>query len=204
MIKHDSSATAAWVLRTSLASPFGRKVRLAAASLGLHIPIEIADTSNPDDSLRQQNPLGKVPTLLLANGQVLFDSTVIIDFLNEYDGRARLIPTGARRHSALVQQALADGILDAALLQVYESRFRPAHLHVPQWLAHQHDKVQRALHYVEQHLPSQEEHGPHIGEISLAVALSYLDLRFEGSWRNHFPATEQWFTEIQTSEWFIT
>ncbi|MCX5591400.1 glutathione S-transferase family protein [Alcaligenes endophyticus] len=201
MLINDPSAVTGWVLRTSLASPFGRKVRLAAATLELDIRVEVADTTDPDDSLRQQNPLGKVPVLLLGDGRALFDSSVIIDFLNEYDGRSRLIPIGEKRHLVLVQQALADGILDAALLQMYESRFRPVHLHGGQWLEHQRGKVQRALSYFEQHLPQQQQAGPHIGEISLAVALSYLDLRFEGRWRSQFPTLNQWHKEVQTRGW---
>jgi glutathione S-transferase len=110
------------VLRSSPASPFGRKVKLSASILGLSDRIQIvdADTLNPEDSIRQQNPLGKIPALLLENGDVLYDSRVIVDYLDHLAGGAGIIPNGPERFTALRDQALADGIMDAALLQVYE------------------------------------------------------------------------------------
>ena len=104
-------------LRTSPASPFGRKVKLSASLLGLLDRIEIveADTTNPADTLRQQNPLGKIPTLILENGETLYDSRVIVDYLDHLAGGGGVIPNGAGRFSALRDQALADGMMDAAI-----------------------------------------------------------------------------------------
>src|SRR5690554_2489632 len=95
-----------WRLRTSAASPFGRKVRLAVAAIGMTDQLEViaADTSDPHDDVRQQNPLGKVPVLLLNDGRAIFDSHVIVDFLNDYDGRSLLIPRGGGRYVVQVQQ----------------------------------------------------------------------------------------------------
>ena len=134
------------VLRSSPASPFGRKVKLSASILGLTDRIQIvdADTLNPEDSIRQQNPLGKIPALILESGEVLYDSRVIVDYLDHLAGGG-IIPNGAERYSALRDQALADGIMDAALLQVYEGRFRPEDKHEPKWVNHQADKVRRGL-----------------------------------------------------------
>ena len=108
-------------LRTSLASPFGRKVRIAVALLGLEgrIAIVPADTGDPADSLRMQNPLGKIPALIAEDGEAIFDSRVIVEYLDGLAGGGRLIPIDfAARIAALTLQALADGIGDAALLQV--------------------------------------------------------------------------------------
>lgn len=87
-----------YLLRTSPASPFGRKVALAAATgLADQLTIEPADVNNPLDSLLQQNPLGKIPTLITPEGQTLFDSRVIIEFLDAKAGGGVLIPKGDAR-----------------------------------------------------------------------------------------------------------
>src|SRR6476661_3949457 len=114
------------ILRSSPASPFGRKVKIAAAILGLADKVKVveADTLDPNDTLRRQNPLGKIPTLVLENGETLYDSRVIVEYLDHLAGGHRLIPDGPARFEALRVQALADGIMDAALLQVYEGRWR--------------------------------------------------------------------------------
>jgi glutathione S-transferase len=180
-------------LRSSAASPFGRKVKISAALLGLQdrITITMADTMDPAEPLRNQNPLGKIPTLVLENGETLYDSRVIVEYLDHLAGGGKIIPTGPERFAALREQALADGILDAALLQVYEGRFRPADRHEPQWVEHQAGKVQRGLEYAEAHL-STPAATQHIGRIALACALGYLDLRFAGAWRKDYPKLVAW------------
>ena len=83
------------ILRSAPASPFGRKVRIATTILGLdsRITVEPADTVNPADTVRQQNPLGKIPALVLDDGTVLFDSRVILDYLDHLAGGGRIIPS---------------------------------------------------------------------------------------------------------------
>ena len=180
-------------LRSSAASPFGRKVKISAALLGLQdrITIAMADTMDPAEPLRNQNPLGKIPVLVLENGETLYDSRVIVEYLDHLAGGGKIIPTGPERFAALREQALADGILDAALLQVYEGRFRPADRHEAQWVEHQAGKVQRGLDYAEDHL-STPAATQHIGGIALACALGYLDLRFAGAWRKDYPKLVAW------------
>lgn len=187
------------VLRSSAASPFGRKVKLSASILGLTDRIQIvdADTLNPEDSIRQQNPLGKIPALILENGDVLYDSRVIVDYLDHLAGGGGIIPNGAERYTALRDQALADGIMDAALLQVYEGRFRAEDRHEPKWVNHQADKVRRGLDHAEAHL-SQPGQSLHIGQIALACALGYLDLRFGGRWRESYPRLVAWLADFES------
>ncbi|MBB4039085.1 glutathione S-transferase [Microvirga flocculans] len=186
------------VLRSSPASPFGRKVKLSASILGLSDRIQIvdADTMNPEDSIRRQNPLGKIPALILENGEVLYDSRVIVEYLDHLAGGGRIIPNGAERFSALRDQALADGITDAALLQVYEGRFRPEDRHEPKWVDHQADKVRRGLDHAEAHL-SQPGQNLHVGRIALACTLGYLDLRFGGRWRESYPKLVAWLADFE-------
>ncbi|WP_342360693.1 glutathione S-transferase family protein [Terrarubrum flagellatum] len=176
------------ILRSSAASPFGRKVKIAIALLGLtdQVKVEATDTNDAGDSIRQQNPLGKIPTLVLENGASLYDSRVILEYLDSVAGGGKIIPNGPARFDALVLQALADGLMDAALLQVYEGRYREADKHEPKWLTHQAGKVERALAALEPSPPSLPA-TPHVGVIALACALGYLDLRFNGEWRKGHP-----------------
>lgn len=185
-------------LRSSPASPFGRKVKISASLLGLMDRIEIvdADTTNPEDTLRQQNPLGKIPALILENGEALYDSRVIVEYLDHLAGGGHILPTGWDRFAALREQALADGIMDAALLQVYEGRWRAEDKHEPKWVEHQSDKVRRGLDYAEAHL-SKPHAVLHIGHIALACALGYLDLRFAGRWRESYPKLVAWLNDFE-------
>lgn len=181
------------ILRSSPPSPFGRKVKIAAAILGLSDKIEIVvtDTIDPADSIRQQNPLGKIPALILADGTALYDSRVIVEYLDLMAGGGKLIPNGAERIQTLTLQALADGIMDAGILQMYERRFRDEDRREARWIAHQQGKIDRALAYLEQ-TGAPLHTTPHIGEIALACALGYLDLRFEGTWRAKHPKLVAW------------
>jgi glutathione S-transferase len=182
------------ILRTSPPSPFGRKVTIAASVLGLDnlIAIERADTGDPSDSVRRQNPLGKIPVLLLEDGTTLYDSLVILEFLDHRAGGGRIIPAEfPARLAALRLHALADGILDASLLQVYEGRFRPEERRDPQWLAYQADKVARGFAVLEEAPPTLTA-VPDVGQITLACALGYQDLRFAGSWRSGHPRLVAW------------
>ena len=180
------------ILRSSPASPFGRKVKIAASLLDVASQIETvdADTSNAEDSLRRENPLGKIPTLVLDDGTTVFDSSVIVQYLDGLAGGARLLPAEfGPRVAALRLEALADGITEAALLQVYEGRWREAEMRGAAWVDHQAGKVSRGLAALEAEPPS----GPiTCGQVALACSLGYLDLRFGGTWRDTHPALVAW------------
>lgn len=187
-------------LRSAPASPFGRKVKLVAILLGLgdRITIENAATSDPTDTLRFQNPLGKIPVLVRDDGSALYDSRVICEYLNELAG-GDLYPDGIeQRYLTLTQQALSDGIMDAAILQVYEKRFRPEQNRDANWVAYQAEKVERALNALETDPPVHG--GPiTIADVTLACALGYLDFRFDGDWRADRPSLVKWFDDFQTA-----
>ncbi len=186
-----------WVLKSSPASPFGRKVKIGAAICGLfdRLDVQATDTNDPADPIRKHNPLGKIPALILEDGTTLFDSRVILEFLDYQAGGGILIPTGAERFQALTMQALADGIMDAALLQVYEKRWRDAEIQHRPWLDHQAGKVDRALGVLEESLPPLGRTAD-IGAIAVACALGYLDLRFEGTWRQRYPRLVAWLEQF--------
>jgi glutathione S-transferase len=182
------------ILRSSPPSPFGRKIKIAAALLGLsdHIRIVMADTLDPNDSLRRQNPLGKIPALILDDGTVLFDSPVILEYLDHLAGGGRILPAEpAARFAALRLQALADGIMDAALAQVAEVRYHDDAARSRPFLDHQAGKVARALAGLEAAPPARTGSDT-VGTIALASALGYLDLRFSGTWRDSHPGLVAW------------
>jgi glutathione S-transferase len=180
------------VLRASGASPFVRKVRIVASVLGLEDRIEIvdADTGNPEDSLRHQNPLGKIPALILENGEAIYDSPVIVEYLDWLAGGGKVIPSEPKaRFRSLTRQALADGIAEAAVLIRYENMWREPTLRSEKWTAYHNDKISRALAVFEADPPEELDE---IGTIALASALGYLDLRFEGAWRAQHPRLAGW------------
>jgi len=186
-----------WILRSAPASPFGRKVRIAAALCGLddRITIEVADTTNPSDALRSQNPLGKIPTLILEDGTALYDSSVIAYFLDEEAGGGVIIPNGRERFRARTMEALADGIQEAAVLKVSEGPFRTPEMQNARWLEHQSGKIERGLATFEA-APPVLSGKPDIGRIALACALGYLDLRFPGTWRDTHPRLVAWLDDF--------
>ncbi|HVZ54305.1 MAG TPA: glutathione S-transferase N-terminal domain-containing protein [Pseudolabrys sp.] len=189
-----------FILRSTMTSPFGRKVRMAAAVLGLNdrITLQPADTLDESDTLRQQNPLGKMPCLLLADGTAIYDSGVIVEFLQEIAGSDRLLPLrGLPRYRALTLATLADGIAEAALLMVYEGRFRPPALHSEHWLVHQRGKVMRALTAFDARPP---EVVTDIVSIALSCALGYLDWRRPVEWRATHPRLAAWLAAFAAGE----
>ncbi len=168
------------------ASPFARKCRIAAAHLGLGDRVIFVDgEDDPANELRATNPLNKIPVALLDDGTTLFDSRVILEYFDHLAGGDAIIPIDpARRFRALTWQALADGILDAAILIGYEARYRAPHERSTKWLAMQGDKIGRALDVAEKReLPEAID----VGSIALACALGFLDLRHGGAWRENHP-----------------
>jgi glutathione S-transferase len=183
-----------WTLKTAAPSPFGRKAKIAASVCGFadRITTEKTDTNDAEDPLRSQNPLGKIPTLVLEDGTALYDSRVILEFYDMEAGGGVIIPArGRERIEALRLQALADGLMDAAVLQIYEARYRDPEIHSKRWLEMQSGKIERALASLEASPPAMTE-PPHVGLIALACALGYLDFRFDGAWRGTHPRLVAW------------
>jgi glutathione S-transferase len=181
-------------LRTGFGSPFGRKARIAVSVLGLDdkVRIEPVSTQDPADGISKQNPLGKVPVLVLDDGTALYDSPVILEYLDVLAGGGQIVPKDVTaRFDALRLQALADGILDASILIVYEGRYRPPEKSEPKWLDHQAVKVSRGLAVLEAQPPALDA-PPNVGQITLACALAYRDFRFPGSWRADHPRLVKW------------
>jgi glutathione S-transferase len=180
----------------STTSPYVRKCLIAARELGLMDRIQIAPVvtmpTQHNAELMQRNPLCKLPTLVLENGSVLYDSRVIGEYLNTL-ASGSLIPEGDARWDTLVRQSLADGLLDAALLLRYEAVLRPKEFQWSDWQRTQEDRVRSALRELESTAATWVDRLD-LGTIAAASALSYLDLRFpELDWRAAAPTLKSWF-----------
>ena len=184
------------------ATPFVRKVMVCAHELGLADRVEILDSAaNPvqrDTRIQAFNPLAKVPAARTSDGVNLYDSRVICEYLDALaaeengDATPRLFPpAGPARWLALQRQALADGLLDAALLVRYEILLRPEPLRWSEWIAKQGDKINDALDAMLADIPAQKT--VDIGSISFACALGWLDFRFpERDWRENRKPLADW------------
>ena len=181
-------------------SPYVRKVMAVALEVGLAGRLEIefnpASPLQRDPALVDFNPLGKIPALILDDGSVLFDSPVICEYLAATAGDTTLFPaSGPARWAALTQQALGDGLLDAAIANRYETVPRPAALRWPDWTRAQLAKIAGALDRIEALAPElRGDAQPTIGSIALACALGYLDFRYADlGWREGRPQATAWF-----------
>jgi glutathione S-transferase len=182
------------------ASPFARKVRIVARETGLEGRIEEVSIAvspvKPHAELARENPLVKIPALSTDEG-TLYDSAVICEYLDSLHGKAPLFPrAGAERWRALRLQALADGVLEAAVLLRYESAVRPEALQWGDWKSGQFGKVRGGLDALEQACGSWGSRFG-IGEITAACVLGYLDFRFpDEGWGKTRPTLEKWYAGI--------
>lgn len=172
-------------------SPYVRKVVVLALETGLDARIERLPAPTtpiaPNADLKASAPLAKVPMLVTDDGLTLFDSRVIAEYLDSLHDGAKFFPAGAARWPALRNQALGDGLLDAALLVRYEGFLRPEPQRWTAWADGQWGKVQGALADIEGQAASLSGRLD-IGTLSIACALGYLDFRFgDSGWRTDYP-----------------
>ncbi len=180
-------------------SPYVRKVMASAIELGIAERIvRLPSAAHPlkrDERIAAFNPLAKVPAAKLADGTLLFDSRVICEYLNDSVGGS-LFPRGAERWRVLTEQALGDGLLDAALLGRYEMTCRPSEHRSSEWAGGQMTKIAAALDHMEATVADFGS-GITIGSLTIACALGYLDFRFaDVDWRGTRPALATWFATI--------
>jgi glutathione S-transferase len=180
-------------------SPYGRKVKIAMAMKGLGDRIEVLHIdTNPlvNPQINAANPLAKIPALVVDGDTAIFDSHVICEYLDSLAPAPVLFPKGgAERIKTLTLGALCDGILDAALLLVYEKRFRPEEKWHAPWQERQQGKIDRAVDYLEKAPPAWGA-SPDYGHLTLACALGYLDFRHEGKWRAGHPKLVAWLDQF--------
>lgn len=196
-----SALPGSFVLRSSLTSPFVRKVRIALDVLGLNDRITFMPTDAYDegDSLRRQNPLGKYPCLVCDDGMTIYDSSVILEFLQGIGGGQQLLPVqGSKRIPMLTLTRLADGIIDAGALIIYEERYHDPEAQSEKWLNHQRGKIWRALAAFEADPPNPRE--TNAVSIGLACALGFLDKRKPVDWRPSCPRLSAWLEAFAQHE----
>ncbi len=178
----------------SLTSPYVRKVRIVLAEKKLEYKLELNDVWSADTDIARVNPLGKVPCLVLEGGDVLHDSRVIVEYVDTLSPVGRLIPEKGRER-ALVRtaEALADGVLDAAVLARLEATWagRTAEQRSQAWIDRQIGKVSAALSAMAEELgdkPWFSGNQPTLADLASGCALSYLDFRFpDFEWREQYP-----------------
>jgi glutathione S-transferase len=179
-------------------SPYVRKVRAVAIELGLDDRIELLERAMtpvaPEAALNADNPLGKIPCLVTDDNEALYDSRVICAYLDSLaEGRSVIPANGPERWTALRREALADGVLDAAVGRRYETFLRPKEKQWEDWIEAQRRKGERALDQFEKEAAGFGEIVD-IGAIAIACALGYMDFRYaDERWRNGRPTLAAWF-----------
>ena len=191
----------------SVASPFVRKVRVVLAEKKLDYALILEDVWSADTSLAQTNPLGKVPCLLMDDGSTLYDSRVIAEYLDTLTPVCKLLPpNGRERAEVKVWEALADGVLDAAVLVRLEKVLRPESQQSPEWMARQWGKVHAGLRVMSERLgdaPFCRGNGYTLADVAVGCALGWLAFRFpEVDWRGDYPNLARLFDKLSERQSF--
>lgn len=178
-------------------SPYVRKVRVVAIELGLDDRVELLERSmtpvSPESELNADNPLGKIPCLIGDDGQALYDSRVICEYLDSLAGGDMFPSSGDKRWTALRRQALADGILDAAVGKRYETFLRPEEQQWQPWIEAQRGKYNQALDQLEREAENFGD-SVDIGTVAVACAAGYMDFRYgDEGWRDRRSNLAAWY-----------
>lgn len=189
----------------SLTSPYVRKVRVVLLAKDIACELVLCDPHDQRGVVPRYNPLGKVPVLELDEGSTLFDSPVIVEYLDSLKGPTLVPVSGESRWRVLRWQALSDGILDAVVSRLLESR-RPAERQSPEAMALQERKVAQALDFAEK-VDKGEAFLANdrltLADLAFAVALGYTDFRYAHDWRTSHPQLAAWFNGMSKHAWFI-
>ena len=191
----------------SVASPFVRKVRVVLAEKKLDYAFILEDVWSADTTIAQTNPLGKVPCLLMDDGSTLYDSRVIAEYLDTLTPVCKLLPpNGRERAEVKVWEALADGVLDAAVLVRLEKVLRPESQQSPEWMARQWGKVHAGLRVMSERLgdaPFCRGNGYTLADVAVGCALGWLAFRFpEVDWRGDYPNLARLFDKLSERQSF--
>jgi glutathione S-transferase len=181
-------------------SPYTRKVRIVLAEKHIDYEMVVDNPGEPATRVPEFNPLGKIPVLVLDDEMTLFDSRVIVEYLDSASPVGRLIPDDTRHRIQVRRwEALADGCTDAAIAIVYEKR-RPAELQSAEWIARQQGKVDRALKAMSEELGNRAWCSGelyNLADIAVGCALGYLDLRMPDlNWRKLYPNLGKLFDKL--------
>ena len=185
----------------SLTSPYVRKVRIVMAEKKLDYALALENVWTADTTIQQSNPLGKVPCLIMEDGGAMFDSRVIVEYLDTLTPVGKLIPANGRERAEVkCWEALADGVLDAGVLVRLEKTLRPAAQQSQVWIDRQLDKVQTGLKAMSTGLAETPFcSGNHytLADVAVGCALGWLSFRFpEIDWRGSHPNLAKLFEKL--------
>lgn len=185
----------------SLTSPYVRKVRIVLLEKKVEVDLELENVWAADSKIAQNNPLGKIPCLLLDDGEAIYDSRVIAEYADSLSPVGKLIPEGGReRASVKTWEALADGIEDAGILARLEATLRPAEQQSPVWIERQMGKVNQGLAQMSQQLgESAWCHGNQmsLADIAVGCSLGYLLFRFPDiSWQAQYANLDRLYQKL--------
>ena len=194
----------------SLTSPYVRKVRIVLAEKKLDYKFDVEDVWAADSTITASNPLGKVPCLVMEGGEAIFDSRVIVEYVDTLSPVGKLIPlSGRERVEVRTWEALADGLLDAAILARMEAHWagRTDAQRCQAWIDRQTDKMHASLKAMSQGLGDRPWcAGNHhsLADIAAGCALGYVDLRFAHiDWRDPYPNLARLFEKLSQRQSFI-
>jgi len=192
----------------SLASPYVRKVRIVMAEKRIEYQLELENVWAEDTRIHDSNPLGKVPCLIMEDGGAVFDSRVIVEYLDTMTPVSRLIPqNGRERAEVRTWEALGDGVIDAAILARLEKTQRPPEQQSNQWIDRQMDKVNTGVKAMSHGLgdkPWCSGHAYTLADIAVGCALGYLDFRFGHiDWRGPYPNLARHYEKVAARPSFV-
>ncbi len=194
-------------LIASLTSPYVRKVRVVMAEKKLDYQFQLENVWADDTTIQNFNPLGKVPCLIMDDDGSLFDSRVIVEYLDTLSAVSRLIPSTGREKAAVkCWEALGDGLLDAAVTIVKENQ-RPESQRSPEWIERQYNKISAALKAMDESLGEQAfcmGVNYSLADVAVGCALGYLDFRFpQIEWRNSHANLNRLYAKLAARQSFV-
>jgi glutathione S-transferase len=192
----------------SLTSPYVRKARIVFLEKKVDVDLEIENVWAADTKITLSNPLGKVPCLLLEDGEAIYDSRVIVEYADTLSPVSKLIPAESRERAIVkTWEALADGVLDAGILARLEATWRPADLQSQAWIDRQMDKISKAIREMSEKLGGNawcHSNQMTLADIAVGCALGYLLFRFPAvQWQGQYPNLDRLYQKLMQRASFI-
>jgi glutathione S-transferase len=192
----------------SLTSPYVRKVRIVFLEKKVDVDLELENVWAPDTKMSTINPLGKVPCLLLEDGEAIYDSSVIVEYADTLSPVSKLIPAeGRERATVKTWETLADGVMDAAVLARLEATWRPKEQQSQAWIDRQMDKISKAVREMSEQLGGNtwcHSNQMTLADIAVGCALGFLLLRFPAiQWQEQYPNLDRLYQKLMQRASFI-
>jgi len=192
----------------SLTSPYVRKVRIVFSEKKVDVDLELDNVWAADTKINSSNPLGKVPCLVLDDGEAIYDSRVIAEYADTLSPVGKLIPASSRERATVkTWETLADGITDASILARLEATWRPAELQSPAWIERQMGKIDAGLSQMSKELGENawcHSNQMTLADIAVGCALGYLLFRFPAiEWQPQYPNLDRLYQKLMQRASFI-